>query len=1167
MDLTAVERTLRNAIPGAILVDPRFVRRVIKRHRRLPGLGLHVPHGRCYALRREALASCVDPGELGLAVSLPDEVVLVARPSPDEILGATKGEVLGQLWRAAFHGLVHLAIEAKMARGELAEPALRERIDRIGQTEFDEIRAVLRHDDLLLPPQGDREAYAEFAALYLELRHFAPALVLRMFPALGDLARIDAILAPDVDAGGLLARSRPEGAVEGGPGRLARKETSGPTFSALPSIELRLLPRRPPDRAAAARLLARAASARAGGRLVRAGLLATRAAAGLPAAEEAKARALARADFEALSARFSAAIRPRGDGGARPASGDLPPSSFTPFMIMLADAAETRGGLRYPIEARLLHDLEHACVAAERPLYTVDLVTWAASLGRRPVVRSLPAAREVQVVRHVRAAHRKLRHVALGSGDRKLLAKLLGKARDRAELSVRAALGPAIAAVLDEVGLRPHDVPERVARKKLVEELLDQVVAHGFFSIGHLRDAVSRNQLKLTDLDGAGELWRGDALLEADRRLAASLDGVYRRGEVYLRGLQKASSVGFGTAVGRFIVLYLVLPALSAFVLLEGVSHLVGPLAGWLGLPQPHLVSAESFGVTTAVIFALLHSERARFVARRLGRALGWVLRLLLWRGPAWVFSLPPVRRVLESRAARMVARLGLAPVAVAGVLDLVTPLHDLDPVPRVAAAIAVTALSSVALGARVVVQLLDVAVDWTGRNWRTFSRRVLPGLLALVVGTFKLLTDLLARAIYEVDEWLRFRDRGHPVTLAGKAVLGVVWTIVASVIRLYTLLLIEPEVNPLKHFPVVTVAHKMMLPFSPTILAAIERPLEPLGPLIANTIAAPTVFLLPGVFGFLVWELKENWRLYRRTRPRSLEAAPIGPHGEDMDALLRPGLHSGTVPKLYAKLRRDARKASGDQGSLTRVGVLGEQRGPSSGERALAKHQEELGALERAVRSFFDRELSGLLAEAARWRHGAIEVTKVELVSNRVRVTLACPNVSPAPATLSFEEQSGLIVAGVAEPGFVGALGAGLDAEERVLFENALAGLYHLVGVDLVREVIEASLDGGAPYDIADEGLVVWPGEGYRTEIVYPLRDRHDVALLVPRVRGEAIAAVPRPLDAAVVVFARQRVAWADWVAAWRPPDEGAGAPLRRLVRGPSLLPPLSADRGRLAS
>ena len=68
-----------------------------------------------------------------------------------------------------------------------------------------------------------------------------------------------------------------------------------------------------------------------------------------------------------------------------------------------------------------------------------------------------------------------------------------------------------------------------------------------------LRDTLSRSQLKLPDLGGVGELLLGDRLIRANRGLAVVLDGVYRRGEVYLRWLQRLSSLAFGTAVGRFL--------------------------------------------------------------------------------------------------------------------------------------------------------------------------------------------------------------------------------------------------------------------------------------------------------------------------------------------------------------------------------------------------------------------------------------------------------------------------------------------------------------------------------------------------------------------------------------------------------------------------------------
>src|SRR4051812_20928782 len=64
----------------------------------------------------------------------------------------------------------------------------------------------------------------------------------------------------------------------------------------------------------------------------------------------------------------------------------------------------------------------------------------------------------------------------------------------------------------------------------------------------------------------------------------------------------------------------------------------------------------------------------------------------------------------------------------------------------------------------------------------------------------------------------------------------------------------------------------------------------------------------IPGIFGFAVWELKENWKLYSSNRSRNLRPVRIGSHGETMLRLLKPGFHSGTVPKLFRKLRRATR-------------------------------------------------------------------------------------------------------------------------------------------------------------------------------------------------------------------------------------------------------------------
>src|SRR5207247_10580905 len=129
--------------------------------------------------------------------------------------------------------------------------------------------------------------------------------------------------------------------------------------------------------------------------------------------------------------------------------------------------------------------------------------------------------------------------------------------------------------------------------------------------------------------------------------------------------------------------------------------------------------------------------------------------------------------------------------------------------------------------------------------------------------------------------ELVRFREVQNRSMIALKALLGVGWFFVAYAVRLYTTVLVEPEINPVKHFPVVTVAHKILLPFTKELLPVFERPLLALGPFIASFIAGPTVFLLPSSCGFLVRELKEHWKLYRASRAKNLGPVSLGHPGE----------------------------------------------------------------------------------------------------------------------------------------------------------------------------------------------------------------------------------------------------------------------------------------------
>jgi hypothetical protein len=1118
---------------AAVLLEDRVVRRVIKQHRRLPGIGLQVPHARCYLISRGDLVQLVDPSELPIEPgALPAQVAIFS--GSRAALEAGDPAELSLAWRRIFHAHVHRAFDDLLARGALtaasiprgrtpsppAEPSgplppdsrcssIRERIHRIGQTEFDEIRWVLHQEDLLLPPADDTAAYIEFVALYLELRQFAPRVIGRTFPTL-ELTHVDAAIARDLDPAALLAAARPARA------------------AARPLVEESAPRRAVPDEPAPvldASARAKASRARVRGNRARSAILALRAG----------DREMARKDLDELGARLARAV-----------GSPAPDPAWTTALLPVAAQAAAQRVLRFTPGARLLHDLQTACVVAEREIKLVDVAGWALSLGRQPIVRALPATREVRVAKHLHAAAEKLAACALPSAsDNERLAAAVHDLALRGDASVRVALRPRIEAALDDVDLHPRNLPERVAEKKLIDELLDQGVAVGRLSIGNLRDAISHNDLKMPDLRRY-QLRSGDELLRCDRALARSLDGVYRRGEAYLRALQKISSVLFGTRLGRLLTLYLILPLLGSYTLFKGAQEMIDFVGAYTHPPQPVEALAGSDPVSVrrwleavehahhrlpriatptailsgaAFLFLLLHLPLFRRAVVFALQLLGRGLRLVLFDAPRALLRRPLVRRLLGSPLSRWVIKPGV-PAAII--------VQSSDSLVRWPIAAGVFALLAVALNSRIGRRAQEVVADGIVHWGRRLTTRIVPGVIRWILELFAELVEIVDRGLYRVDEWLRFKAGQSRLTLVIKGALRTVWSAVAYFVRLYINLFIEPCVNPIKHFPVVTVAAKVMVPLYPALLSAVSGPARQLmGAALGTSFAAFTVFVIPGIAGFLVWELKENWRLYRKTRPRTLRAVTIGHHGETMVGFLKPGFHAGTIPKRFTKLRRAAWK---------------------SDERGVARHRAQLHHIEEAIEKFVDRELVSMLNEAAPFRISDTAVAHVAIGSNRVQVDLACPSRSPVRARIAFELQSGWIVASIPARGWIDQL----DDDQRRILEVALAGFYCRSGVDIVREQLEHALapDGAAPpYDLSDEGLVIWPGHDYRTEAVYDLH----ALVPTPRLRGEPWTGELPSLGGHHALYFQEALAWAVWTNAWE--RLARGEPLTRIVVGPSLI------------
>jgi hypothetical protein len=1126
MKLSELRQALQAADPAAVLASPRVLDRVIQQVCRLPNLLWNVPHRECYVVDRQVLFRHVEQDDLDLEPDqlLPATVILLARPSVEELNSLDRAAILSKYWRLLFHANMHLALETREAEGRLTAEDIRERIERIGRAEFEEIRAVLTQDRALMQGASERAAYVEFVAVYLELRYFAANLLPTYFPGIRDFKLIDHLLERDLDADVLFARTR----LAGAPDPVLSPDTSSDEAH---DYYWRLI--RAAERAARS------------GNTVRAGILRTKAARVAPASLADSTRASAEAEIQRLTKRLQAALLLTDTEAAEWAK-DLTP---------LLDKADQGS---HPVEAVLLFDLQKVCLDHERNIYDLSLVEWALSAGKRPIKRPLPSQRLVRITSHLRNATQRLTMARLSDTDRQHLARLLQTALQQSEERLRARFRPVFTGALHDVGLQPTNAPERTAFHKLIEEMLDRISSQGFLTFSDLRDALSRNQLKLPDLTDPQDFVRGDLLLRLDRRLAALLDGVYRPSELYSRLLERLTALSFGTATGRLLTLFVLLPFGGAFLILQAGTYLLD-LAYKLGLqrePPPELSGTTTYLTILLLglfLMALIHVEpfRRRFVrtAVLLARGLHWSFIDL----PRRLMRITWLGNLIESWPFQLFYGFLVKPLVVCVLVALFLP----DAFLTGSGGFNWAGIASVFLAAMLLINSrfgragADALSQGAVKLYDMLRSGLIQGLFRFVLFVFKRVTDAVESVLFSVDEWLRFRTGDTWGSMIVRTSLGVLWFPVSYVVRFYVVVLVEPMINPIK-LPISILAAKFVYPLLALLgwldLADFSSPLvAPLAPYLTKPLAwllvIGTFYLLPDAFAYLAWELKENWRLYRANRSPNLRPIPIGPHGETVHGLLRPGFHSGTIPKLYTRLRHAEREA-------IRTGSW----------RAARTCRHGLQEVERALRLFVERNLIALLRESASWKNERLSVGHVELTANRIALELVHAEFPERPVWLEFEERKGWLIAAFRERGWLDHI----RPEQSRLLTAALTNLYRLAGVDLVREQVRAQLPADVgDFDVTARRLVLW-ADHRRDRLLFSYDLRDPQGPLKPRNRAGALVPDGPVLDPSQVLFSHVPLTWQQWVESWQKDSEGREHPsvfLRAATPDSALLAPSLGD------
>lgn len=1127
---SSLEPVLQAVEPAARLIPERYLREVlhylIDRDEPQPTN----PNLPLWVSRETLVAAELLPAHILSGTEA--QLLLITDPDDRMIERQPIAEQLRAYWRVLFQAAIMREIDRKIQAGTLTVEVCRERLARHGLSSAREIRYVLETEHLVSVEANDIGRYRAFAAVYLDLATFDSHVSEDYFPSLPHGHAVSRALGEDVDATALLAATRPAGAAD--PHR-----EPGPDERWLANDTRTIGP--PAPRAALSGLLGDAQEAERKGNNVRAAILRTQVAATLTGHQKEQAIGGAHAALSKLVDALAEIF-------------DWDDDTRQEWRQALGPLLEPAAAGFWTRAARCLYELQKIPADLSREVFAVDLAETIRTFGRRPVKRPLPHARPVLILMGLKRARNQMLRAGLGHSSQLRLDRLFHHQIHQLEHHIRHDFTPIITHSLTQAGLVPDNTVEEVARDKIVAELLDRVCDRGYLRIGDLRDAIARNRLKMPDLAGPREFLRGDALLRADINLAYSLDGVYRKGEFYLRWIQLFSALLFGTLLGRLFTLYIALPFGGSFLALMFAEHLWHKVESWVHKPAaiarvapqtqpgvdavpdaggqqpPDRIAGDDVGVddngvvwwqprepgtvapgdveitgegdvvlnkweqvplvqaatevlpsrtapqahhgeeptfltqtTTILVFGvfllfLFHLPPFRRAVFLLVGYVWYVVRGLFWDLPRWVWRSQAIREFRQSRGVRLLHRHFWSPLLIAAILFAVLLLFGVRSWFLFRWGWAIWAGLTIAYntpwGWVLQDRIAEAVSDW----WRVVRVNLIPGLIVTILVWFRMLGNWIERRLYAVDEWLRYRGGDSQRSLVFKAILGLIWFPFAYVFRFAFYLLIEPQINPIKHFPVVTVSHKMLLP-----LVFTKEPntiLSPFGEILAEnlgwSVASSNFWAfwiiagIPGIFGFIAWELLSNWQLYRANRSDRLRPVVLGSHGESMRGLLRPGFHSGTIPKLFKKLRHAERAKAG-------------------------RLHHDLEHAAEGVHRFIERELIHILARAPVWGGLRMHVHAVRFGCQHLTIDLATQSLGHDAFALSFENVGGQIEATIDQVGWADKL----TEPQRAAFVAALRGLLDMAAVERIdgRDRVEAiSSLGPAFTDLARRvGWVEW--------------------------------------------------------------------------------------------
>lgn len=1063
---SSFEEELKLLEPRMVLVPSRVISKIIQKQRNLSTLESLIPGNipkasSCWT-DSETVSSLSQELEFDLkADQLPfGKILLLAKPETEKI--SDKKDLRIYYWRTLFKAKIRLTF-LEYSEKKNGSNWIHARIQDIGADIFHEAILVLEQDQKIRKSDPIEIKYMEFCASFLDLFYFSENLLGNTFPSIRFPNLVLEILRSDIPDIEIFQSTRLKDSPFPEPVPENHSEESRDYFR---------------------RLCMLAEKESQLNRPVAAAILWTQANRVAPAELAGEIREKSLLEIRNLAVRLQLAL-------------GFPLNEVETWISALNPLLDKADQGFTPIEARLLQELQSACEDHEQELFRINTVGWLFSLGKVPLKKPIPYQRAIQIYHRIRNAGHQSITTRLGVSERKKLENLLLEAARKNEQNLRKFLGPLIFKTLKESGFEGEGILGTISFERLIDEFLDKLLDQGYLSYSELRDLISRNFLKMEDIPNARAFFAGDSLLKLDRKLAAELEGVYTSSDFYQRWLEKFTALNFGTSWGRIITRFITLPIGSAFLIVEALDVIASRL---FSISMPSFTNYALITGISILVFGLINNASLRITLGAIISKWWDISRLLCFEVPGKLIAWAPFQKLWKSLPAQLLISLVVKPLIFTEAIVIWLPKANRTNTTHILLFVTFTILVNSRLGRNL--------AEFTRLAFIEFIRLVKDGLFTLIfqvaVQSFKKLISLLESAMYWINDWLKLRGKPSVWHITLRVILGALWAPFALFLRFYTLVLIEPGINPIK-FPISSIAAKFVYPIIVPMNSQLVAFCEPIfGQFFSNLFISTTIFFLPDVFGFLVWETKENWGLFQANRSKSLTPVAVGPHGETIPQLLKSGFHSGTIPKLFKKLRHAELDAQ-----------------TTNDWRISRSLRQDLKEIKEKVARFLERDFLSRLQlgkiAALNFRIGEIFVGL-----NKIQVELVAFGADGySTATIQFENINGWLVGGIHLPGGIQTK----NEEEKKLLRLCVAALFKFAGIEISREQLENCLPSWtAEWQLSEKGIDFLKNDGTKLSAGIPRND-NPIKILA----GNTIYPLMPSMDGRRAFFFNMDLPWLD--------------------------------------